>query len=158
MRDIFWHIDGHHHVFQQRSVAIPDVFSPFCNYNVPELSKHRKRRTINLSGHLMQQFVLDLCTMLHANYWSREGWCQFKEPVECLSLSLARYVDYLFDKTKRMKTHHRSPARELSTSLRVKFISESTSSTTHFESIEEALATKLVYEYIDLSELLPKYL
>ena len=67
LRDIFWHIDGHHHVFQQRSVAIPDVFSPFCNYNVPELSKHRKRRTINLSGHLIQQFVLDLCTMLHAN-------------------------------------------------------------------------------------------
>ena len=57
-----------------------------------------------------------------------------------------------------MKTHHRSPtpACELSTSLRVKFISESTSSTTHFESIEEALAIRLVYEYIDLSELLPK--
>ena len=54
-----------------------------------------------------------------------------------------------------MKTHHRSPtpARELSTSLRV---SESTSSTTHFESIEEALAIRFVYEYIDLSELLPK--
>ena len=83
----------------------------------------------------MQQFVLDLCTMLHANCWSREGWCQFKEPVECLLLSLAHYADYLFDKTKRMKTHHRSltPAHELSTSLRVKFISESTSSTTHFK-------------------------
>ena len=52
-----------------------------------------------------------------------------------------------------MKTHHRSPtpARELSTSLRVKFISESTSSTAHFESIEEALATSLVYKYTDLS-------
>ena len=42
LHDIFWHIDGQHHVFQQRSVAIPDVFSPFCNYNVPELSKHCK--------------------------------------------------------------------------------------------------------------------
>ena len=37
LRDIFWHIDGHHHVFQQCSVTIPDVFSPFCNYNVPQL-------------------------------------------------------------------------------------------------------------------------
>ena len=26
LRDIFWHIDGHHHVFDQRSLPIPPIF------------------------------------------------------------------------------------------------------------------------------------
>ena len=41
--DILWHIDGHHHVFQLRSLPLPVEFQSFSNYNVPELSKHRKR-------------------------------------------------------------------------------------------------------------------
>ena len=38
MRDIFWHIDGHQHVFQQRAQPIPSVFESFTDYNNPELS------------------------------------------------------------------------------------------------------------------------
>lgn len=43
LRDLFWHIDGHHHVLSQRSLPIPDCFTTFQNYNRPELSKHRNQ-------------------------------------------------------------------------------------------------------------------
>ena len=33
-----WYIDGHHHVFNERSHKIPTIFE-----NTPETSKHRKR-------------------------------------------------------------------------------------------------------------------
>ena len=62
--DILWHIDGHHHVFQLRSLPLPVEFQSFSNYNVPELSKHRKRQTYNLSSDLIQQFVLDFSVLL----------------------------------------------------------------------------------------------
>ena len=103
LRDILWYIDGHHHVFQQRSIAILTVFTSFDKYNTPELSKHRKRRTINLSGAALQEFVLDLATVLHDNYWEREGWCELKQDVYTLSQSLGGYVDYLHSKNKMMK-------------------------------------------------------
>lgn len=44
--DILWHIDNHHHVFQLRSSPLPAEFRSFLNYNLPELSKHRKRQTL----------------------------------------------------------------------------------------------------------------
>ena len=157
LRDILWHIDGHHHVFQQRSANIPKVFRQFTHYNTPELSKHRKRRTGNLSGELMQQHVLDLATILHATYWSREGWCEFKGAVSDLSLSLAGYVDHLSEKNKRMKFRHKSstPVRQLSEYLRVKFLSPCSSSLT-YESIQTALENKSLFEYVNLSNVLPQ--
>ena len=48
-RDVLWYIDGHHHVFERVNKPIPTTFSIFVGYNVPELSKHHKRRTLNLS-------------------------------------------------------------------------------------------------------------
>ena len=74
----------------------------FTKYNVPELSKHCKWRTSNLSGEVLQEFVLDLATALHENYWDREGWGELKKDVLLLSQSLACYVDYLCTKNKLM--------------------------------------------------------
>ena len=50
LRNDFWHIDGHHHVFEQQVMAIPAFFSSFTGYNCPERSKHRKRLTQNMSS------------------------------------------------------------------------------------------------------------
>ncbi len=46
--DILWYIDGHHNVFARRGVHIPDRFSRFQGYNVPELTKHRRRLATNV--------------------------------------------------------------------------------------------------------------
>ena len=155
--DILWHIDGHHHVFKQRSAEIPSVFSQFTYYNTPELSKHRKRRTCNLSADLIQQHVLELTTVLHAKYWSREGWLEFRGDVFNLSLSLAGYVEYLSEKNKKMKIRHKSPTpvRQLSEYLQVKFLSSCSTSQT-FDAIEAAFENKSIFEYVNLSSYLPQ--
>lgn len=52
--DVLWYIDGHHHVFAGRGVHIPDSFSRFQGYNVPELTKHRKRLATNMSSSVLE--------------------------------------------------------------------------------------------------------
>ena len=78
LRDIFWHIDCHHHVFQQRPHPIPSVFSIFTNYNIPKRSKHRKRLTSNISSDALQDFALELSTILNFSFWNRTGWVELK--------------------------------------------------------------------------------
>ena len=47
--DTLWYIDGHHSTLQGRPFPIPDPFSKFVGYNVPEKSKHRKRQWSKLN-------------------------------------------------------------------------------------------------------------
>ena len=110
LREIFWYIDGHHHAFQLCSVPVPKEFECFLNYNVPQLSKHRKRRTINMSADVLKDFNLELSTLLHESYWNRECWFDIKPKVLMLLESLSGYVDYLTSKNKVMKLHHESPS------------------------------------------------
>jgi hypothetical protein len=50
LRDVFWHIDGHHHIFEERAHKNPSIFHSFAGFNVPERSKHRKRITSNINN------------------------------------------------------------------------------------------------------------
>ena len=50
LTDTLWFLDGHQATFRERSCDIPVVFNQFANFNRPELSKHRKRSSGNLSG------------------------------------------------------------------------------------------------------------
>ena len=43
LQECLWYIDGRHANFEHHSSPIPDVFSRFTGFNVPEKSKHRKR-------------------------------------------------------------------------------------------------------------------
>ena len=110
---------GIHHVFEQRAIAIPSVFNEFNRFNTPELSKHRKRLTGNISCDQLREFALGLTTVLQENYWDREHWSVIKPYFLILSQSLDNYADYLCQKNKRMKINHRSPTpvRELSANL-----------------------------------------
>lgn len=56
-RDVLWYIDGHHGAFENRSFPIPEVFKAFDGYNVPERSKHRKRKTGNMSYDILISHV-----------------------------------------------------------------------------------------------------
>lgn len=69
LRDILWYVDGHHHVFDQRASPIPRLFESFIGYNLPELSKHCKRLTRNISSDALRQFALDLSNYLHFSFW-----------------------------------------------------------------------------------------
>jgi hypothetical protein len=119
LRDILWHIDGHHVIFAERALSIPLIFQKFANYNLPELSKHRKRRTCNISSDQLQSFVEDLSMILDCSYWERLQWKKLKSSVIQLCDSLASYVEYLSQKNKRTKLNHQSPTpvRDISDNL-----------------------------------------
>ena len=101
----------------------------------------------------------ELLTLLQANLWEREGWRDFKQDVASLAQSLTGYVEYLTKKNKSMKLHHASPApvRELSTHLRLNYISPSTSTLTptSLNAIEESLYSQSNFEYIAITDMLP---
>ena len=153
--DIFWHIDGHHHVFRSRSVAIPTEFEVFSNYNIPQLSKHRKRRTCNLSSDVLKQYALELSVILEESYWNRDGWCDFKQILLTLLNSISGYVDYLNSKNKAMKERHKSPTpvREIGRNLCVKLLSPcSIKGDSLFEkSIELELEKVSYFEFVHLT-------
>ena len=158
--DILWHIDGHHHVFQSRSLPLPVEFQSFSNYNVPEFSKHRKRRTYNLSSDLIQQFVLDLSVILDESYWDRDGWCEFKQLLLSLLCSLSGYVEYLNSKNKMMKLRHKSPTpvRDLGSNLSIKYLSPCSGikGDSSFEKVIERELMKVSdYEYVEVTQFLP---
>ena len=48
----------------------------FVGYNVPQLSKLRERRTLNLSADQLRDFALTISSMLLENYWERTYWRQ----------------------------------------------------------------------------------
>ena len=77
-RDILWYVDGHHHVFSERALSLPAVFSRFTQYNTPHLSKHRKRYTSNLSADQLNEFSLDLSSNLHCSFWEKPQWNRLK--------------------------------------------------------------------------------
>ena len=152
----FWHIDGHHHVFRSRSLPIPSTFECFVNFNVPELSKHRKRRTSNLSAEVLQESALDLTAIMNESFWERPGWCELKQELLSLIQSLSGYIDYLAMKNKTMKLHHKSttPVREIASNIHVKFLPMAVSNNA-FEQIEQTLMNMDCYKYINLSSFLP---
>ena len=157
--DILWHIDGHHHVFMSRSVAIPMELEEFSNYNVPQLSKHRKRRTCNLSSDVLKQYALELSVILEESYWNRDRWCDFKQILLTLLNSISGYVNYLNSKNKAMKERHKSPTpvREIGKNLCIKLLSPcSMRGDSLFEkSVEIELEKTSYFEYVHLTRFLP---
>jgi hypothetical protein len=124
LRDIFWYIDGHHHVFEQRAKEIPPIFSFLVGYNLPHLSKHRKRQTMNISSQQLQDYSLKLSTLLLKPYWERPPWPLLKSHFCDLMQSLSSYAEYLCRKNKYMKSNHRSPTpiRDVADNIHLKFL------------------------------------
>ena len=158
MRDIFWHTDGHQHVFQQRAQPIPSVFESFTDYNNPELSKHRKRLTKNMSSDSLREFALELSTLLHCSFWDRPHWVELKPTFLSLLHSISSYVEYLVAKNKRVKNNHKSltPVRDLSVNLHLKFITASEEDTIlSLYVFEEKVVSHDIYQPVFITDLLP---
>ncbi len=158
LRDILWCVDGYQAVFSVRAMPVPKLFQRFSDYNLPHLSKLRKRRTANLSSDQLNGFVQDLCTILQQPYWDREHWKELKLPVIELCESLAGYVEYLRMKNKRSKINHRSPTpiRELGENIRLKFLPKADCGTQEqLQPINTWIHENPTYTYLSLMDYTP---
>jgi hypothetical protein len=158
LRDVFWYLDGHHHVFERINRPLSSAFSSFVGYNVPELYKHRKRMTRNISSDKLREFSLDLSTILFESYWERNCWSDIKHVFTSLTESLTMYSDHLIEKNKKIKENHRSPTpvRELSDNLHLKLISPSQDPVSlQLVPIDSLLESLPVYKYSSIDHLLP---
>ena len=132
------------------------LFSLFVGYNVPELSKHRKRRTLNLSADQLRDFALTISSMLLENYWERTYWRDAKQHFLDLSECLSTYSEYLVEKNKRMKANHRSPTpvRELPENSNLKLLLPATEPIPpSLKAIEEFFQSLPDYKYSSLTDL-----
>lgn len=55
-------------------------------------TKHRKRQLGNLASDQLHHLASKLLTLLQANPWEREYWCEFKSDVASLVQSLVGYT------------------------------------------------------------------
>ena len=124
LTNTLWYVDGHHEVLKSRACDVPSVFGGFVGYNIPEMSKHRKRQVGNVSGEVLQQHAKQLFLCLQASYWERPTWQLFRNDVETLACSLVEYGGYLSDKNKQMKTIHGQlqPIRDIGDHLTFMFL------------------------------------
>ena len=162
IQDILWYIDGAHQLLSQRSRGVPEVFSNFTGYNIPEKSKHRKRSLTNFSSDQLNILSQRLIAVLQGNVWSQDNWRDFKLDVLALAESLVEYANYLSTKNKSMKTHHEfhdapNLVREISQNMRVHYLpaTKIPVSSTNLLTIEEVMYPKSLYEYCHITELLP---
>ena len=133
-------------------------FCTFSNYNVPHLSKHRRRRTVNISSLQLESFVQDLCIILDSVYWERPHWKELKPSVSQLCDSIACYIEYLAQKNKRAKINHRSPTpvRQISSNLKVKYIPSTDSDVPPpLKPIDDLLRSQPLYSHVSLSDYVP---
>ena len=52
--ECLWYVDGHHEKLKKQYAPIPDYHARFTGYNLPELSKYRKRQGTNLSSSVLK--------------------------------------------------------------------------------------------------------
>ena len=116
--ECLWYVDGHHEKLKKQSAPIPDYYTRFTGYNRPQLSKHRKQQSTNLSSVLK---TLSSFQNLQASFWSHGSFKGLYHHTRILAQSLANYSDYLSSQNKIMKTLHAQPvpARQLSNALSI---------------------------------------
>ena len=144
--NVLWYIDGWHDTFSAHSCNVPDIFSQFQGFNLPELSKHRKREHADLNGVELRGLSSDLFAVLLNPFWRRPTWSMFNVHVELLAKSMADYADYLAEKNKHMKSHHSTcvPSCQVEENLSISFIPVSASRPSQLDTINQALATYVI--------------
>ena len=156
--DTLWYIDGHHQVFEKQGLKIPDVFSPFVGYNVPEASKHRKRSATNMSECTIHSHAALLFGCLQGIYWAQPKFAKLKQATEELAGCLSRYGDYLRSQNKHMKQSHASSTsiRQLSDSLSLKIIKKSLLRFHCYNELCNTLQMNQNYEYLFFTDFCPQ--
>ena len=88
LTDVLWYVDGHHDTLASQSCCMPHLFHSLVGYNVPELSKHRKRASTNLSSSLLDSYSQQLYQCLFAHYWEQDQFFTLRTAVEGLACTL----------------------------------------------------------------------
>ena len=124
MVDCLWYLDGHYDKLKKQSCPVPELCLTFTGYNTPELSKHRKRQSSNMSASTLNSLTSSLFRILQASFWSKTCFKWLHDQTQVLAKSLAGYSDYLSSQKKLMKTIHARtvPVRELSDALAIKYV------------------------------------
>ena len=122
--ECLWYLDGHHETLKKQSSSVPEYFSRFVGYNLPEVSKHRKRQASNLSSVVLKSLASTLFQNLEASFWSDLSFRHLQKHTRTLAQSLANYSEYLSSQNKTMKHHHALPlpVRQLSDALSIKYL------------------------------------
>ena len=116
------YVDGHHDKLKKQSAPVSDYFARFTGYNIPQLSKHRKRQN-NLSSSVLKSLAASLFRNLQS-FWSSASFRYLQQHTNILAQSLANYSDYLSSQNRTMKTLHVQPVlvRQLSDALSIKYV------------------------------------
>ena len=155
--ETLWYIDNHHATFFARGCEIPACFAQFQGYNMPELSKHRKRTSGNMSGDILQALSQKVFRLVQANYFLRDEWEVMRRECETLAHSLQKYADILLEKNKYMKVVHSSttPWRSVTKGLDLFYLKPTDKLPYELTKINQAVAEIDFYNKIDLHPLLP---
>ena len=76
--ECLWYLDGCHKIFAKQGYAIPQIFTNFTGYYVPEASKHRKRTLENMAATTLHDHSTSLLSCLQSTYLlERTNVCKF---------------------------------------------------------------------------------
>ena len=157
LTEVLWYIDGHHATFSSRGYQIPSCFADFQGFNIPEVSKHRKRAACNMSAATLEAQAQKLFRLLQANYFLREGWSIMRGECEELAHSVQMYAQTLQEKIKDMKTVHSSPTpwRSIAKGLDLFFLKPTRSLPPELIEINSRVEEVGPYCKVDLHSYLP---
>ncbi len=156
--NVLWYIDGHHDVFSSRSCAIPQYFSlVFVGFNMPHLSKHRKRSISNMSRDKLLEFSFILQEHAMSSWIQQPQWGAFKEALLGLIEAISSYASYLDVRRKVMKELHASPepAVNFCDASHVKLLPRSELVSPLLSEINQALSRSHTYQKINVNEFVP---
>ena len=66
--ECLWYLDCRYPIFTKQGYSIPQIFTKFIGYNIPEASKHRKRSLDNMSAMALCDHSTSLLACLQSNY------------------------------------------------------------------------------------------
>ena len=155
--DTLWYVDGHHHVVKNRSHEVPESLQHFTGYNVPESSKHRKRKVQNLSEGTICEFSNRLFRCLQGNYWESSGWKDLKLDIQSLATLLSDYATYLREQNKKAKYMQcfAHPVRSIADNLDFRFLPQCETTPSLLTGLESRLAEKNEFEYVVVEDVCP---
>ena len=152
-----WTIDGHQDTMTARFCPVPSTFESFCGYNLPEKSKHAKRKLNNLCSQSLHAISSSLFDILQGNYWKSKPWSKYFSEVQSLACSILQYAEYLDSQVKKVKVNHTLPipVRDISESMQIKYIVSTRSVFPLFLQLNSILKNMNEYEYLFLNDLCP---
>ena len=155
--DTLWYIDGHYHVLKKKSNNVPELLEQFTEYNVPEVSKHRKRTLQNMSECTLDQLSNRLFTCLQATYWERSGWASLKSVIQTLATSISDYAAYLGEQNKKMKRLQSlpHPVRSIADNLNFQFLPLCETTAAVLIKLDSCLQEKNDFEYVVVEDMCP---